>query len=831
MNMETKFTPAIANQMTIMSPEGVPEVLQSGSSISLMPEQKLTTANADIAVDAKVSQEDIQGSVLTLPAVVSDAPVYVAAYCRVSTEDPTQEDSLAAQEAHWKQVIGDHEGWVLTEVYAERESATHADTRPELMRLMNDCAERKVSIILTKSVSRFARNTVDCLNLVRTLKGLGVSIIFEKENIDTGAMTSELFLSILASLAAEESRSISQNVKLGYRHRFQAGEYKYRRPPFGYIALEGDLVVDPEEAAVVEEIFKAVLQGVRPSEIANALIRQGISTKYSTTWTANTVIAIISNLTYTGDALLQKTYKDDDYKARHNKGELDQFYIPDHHEAIISREVFVLANDRLGFSNPYERIERAQSQRESSEDDDKGRVTVIRATPKVSGGQAGILRVAAYCRVSTDQEEQESSYEVQCSHYHNLITTHTGWSLAGIYADEGISGTSLKHRDGFNHMIADAEAGKIDLILTKSISRFARNTLDCLTVVRKLKEKGIGVTFEKEGIDTLDGTGEVILTILASIAQQESASISQNIRLGIQYRFQQGIPMVNCSRFLGYDKDKKGRLVINDAQAAIVRRIYRDFLDGFSLDMIANDLRREGVRSGSGCTTWHTSSVRYILSNEKYEGDLLLQKTLIEDFLTHKMVRNKGQLPQYYVENAHAPIIPRTIFERAAEELWLRANHGKKGGMHFGSRTALKGRTVCTCGEKMKRLRRNEPVFVCASCGAMVLEKDVKKQVMDAVDALPLHRADITVLIAEARETLNDDEHFIRAMARRREWYLLNLLSSEGDMNTKAECVDEADFRTRTRRRIVAWNDDQIVRLLQVVIPGMKVTFKGGLEI
>ena len=753
----------------------------------------------------------------------------VAAYCRVSTEDPSQEDSLEMQTAHWRQVASGRADWVLTGIYAERESATHADTRPELMRLIGDCARGEVRVILTKSVSRFSRNTVDCLSLVRTLKGLGVSVFFEKENIDTGTMASELLLSILASFAAEESRAISQNVKLGYRHRFQAGIYKYKRPPYGYTAPEGDLTAAPDEAAVVGEIFDAVLRGRRPAEIAAALTRRGVSTKYSASWTANTVTAIVSNLTYTGDALLQKTYKDDEYKSRRNLGQYDQYYVPDHHEAIVSREAFILANQCLGFSDPYARIRPAEC--DEADAGTGSRVQVIKASPKSADPEAGGLRVAAYCRVSTDQEEQESSYEAQRAHYRDLILGHQGWTLAGIYADEGISGTSLKHREGFNRMVADAEAGKIDLILTKSISRFARNTLDCLTVIRRLKERGIGVSFEKEGIDTLDGNGEVILTILASIAQQESASISQNIRLGIQYRFQQGIPMINCSRFLGYDKDRKGRLVINEAQAAVVRRVYRDFLDGFSMDMIAGDLRREGVRSGGGCTSWHTSSVRYILTNEKYAGDLLLQKTLIEDFLTHRLVRNKGQLPQYYVENAHSPIIPHSVFERAREELWLRASHGRKGGMRFGSRSALKGRTFCACGARMKRLRRSEPVFLCETCGVEVRERDARRQVLAALAALPRHAEALDALIAQCRAARDDGDRLARALARRREWYLLNLRPAEGRTDFEAACADEDDFRARTAKRVSGWSDDAIVRLLERLVPGVVVIFKGGLEV
>lgn len=187
------------------------------------------------------------------------------------------------------------------------------------------------------------------------------------------------------------------------------------------------------------------------------------------------------------------------------------------------------------------------------------------------------LRVAAYCRVSTDLEEQETSYEGQISYYAEYILKNPQWTFVGIYADEGISATSMKKRDEFNRMIRDCMNGEIDLIITKSISRFARNTVDCLNVIRKLKERNIGVLFEKENIHTLDAKGEVLITIMASIAQQESQSISQNIRIGIQYQFQQGKVRINHSRFLGYTKDKEGQLIVVPDEAAVIKRIYKQY--------------------------------------------------------------------------------------------------------------------------------------------------------------------------------------------------------------------------------------------------------------
>ncbi len=210
-------------------------------------------------------------------------------------------------------------------------------------------------------------------------------------------------------------------------------------------------------------------------------------------------------------------------------------------------------------------------------------VTLIPARPKkgnsASTQEVKKLRVTAYCRVSTDTEEQATSYDAQITHYREFISKNPDWELAGIYADDGISATSTKNREEFNHMIDDCMEGKIDMVVTKSISRFARNTVDCLRYIRMLKEKNIPVYFEKESINTTDAKGEVLLTIMASLAQQESESLSQNVKIGVQYRFQQGKVMVNCTCFLGYDKDKNGKLVINPAQAEVVKRIFLEYLE------------------------------------------------------------------------------------------------------------------------------------------------------------------------------------------------------------------------------------------------------------
>jgi len=287
-------------------------------------------------------------------------------------------------------------------------------------------------------------------------------------------------------------------------------------------------------------------------------------------------------------------------------------------------------------------------------------VTVIPAKPRqeLQGLEATAkLRVGAYCRVSTDNEEQLSSYKAQVTHYTDHIKRNTEWEFGGIYADEGISGTNTKKRVEFNRMIEDCMVGKIDMVITKSISRFARNTPDTLQYVRQLKEKNVAIFFEKENVNTLDSKGEFLITLLGSLAQEESSNISQITRMGIAYRFQEGKVIVNHNRFLGYTKDENGELVIVLEEATIIERIFREFMEGRSSYKIATGLQRDGKITGSGGSRWYDSTVNKILKNEKYMGEALLQKTYTVDFLTKKRVKNNGQAAQYYVENSHPPIV------------------------------------------------------------------------------------------------------------------------------------------------------------------------------
>lgn len=304
-------------------------------------------------------------------------------------------------------------------------------------------------------------------------------------------------------------------------------------------------------------------------------------------------------------------------------------------------------------------------------------------------------RVAGYARVSTDRDEQFSSYVAQVDYYTTMIKSKTEWEFIKIYTDEGISGTSTARREGFKEMLNDALMGKIDLIVTKSVSRFARNTVDSLTTIRKLKDKKVEVFFEKENIWTFDSKGELLITIMSSLAQEESRSISENVKWGRRKRFADGQVTVPFTRFLGYDKGQDSNLVVNAEQAKLVRYIFTLFLQGLSPNAIANRMENEGYRTVTGKTVWHSTTIARVLCNEKYKGDALLQKYYIADFLTKKPVVNKGEVPQYYVQDNHEAIISRDVFDLVQQEVQDRKKHVE---MTNGS-SIFSGRIRCgNCG-------------------------------------------------------------------------------------------------------------------------------------
>jgi DNA invertase Pin-like site-specific DNA recombinase len=324
------------------------------------------------------------------------------------------------------------------------------------------------------------------------------------------------------------------------------------------------------------------------------------------------------------------------------------------------------------------------------------------------------LRVAAYCRVSTEEDEQQNSFEVQVDYYTEKITHHDGWQLAGIFADDGISGVRTKKRDQFNEMIELCRKKKIDLILTKSISRFARNTLDCIKHVRILKSWGIPVIFEKENIDTSNMNSEMILTCLSSFAQAESESISGNVTKGIRMGYKQGRFAFRYTGF-AFQKGLDGEPEIIPKDAQTILMITREFLNGGSLKGIKEKLEKAGIPSPAGEPKWTTQTIQRILQNEKYAGDVLLQKTYTADFLEGKVKKNNGELPQYYIQNNHPAIIPREMFFQIQEELARRRSKkpantkkAKTNRGRFTSKYALSERLVCgDCGCYFRRVTWN----------------------------------------------------------------------------------------------------------------------------
>lgn len=278
-------------------------------------------------------------------------------------------------------------------------------------------------------------------------------------------------------------------------------------------------------------------------------------------------------------------------------------------------------------------------------------------------------RVAAYARVSTDSDEQMGSVEAQKDYFEKLIREKPGWVLVGVYADEGISGTSLNHREAFARMIDDAMNGKIDFIVTKSLSRFARNTVDALNIIRKLKLKDVGVYFEKEDISTLDSKGEFLLTLMSSLAEEESRSISENVRWGQRKRFADGRYHMPYKQFLGYKKGANGEPELVEDEAKIIRIIYRLCLEGYTPSSIAKQLTEAKIPTPAGHSIWQRHTIESILQNEKYYGAALLQKKFCVDYRTKTMRKNQGELPMYYVENGHEGIVTKEIFDAVQEKI------------------------------------------------------------------------------------------------------------------------------------------------------------------
>ena len=323
------------------------------------------------------------------------------------------------------------------------------------------------------------------------------------------------------------------------------------------------------------------------------------------------------------------------------------------------------------------------------------------------------IRVVAYCRVSTNKEDQSNSYEAQKRFFETEIKNHDNWTFVAIYADEGITGTSTKNRTEFNQMIRDAHLGEFDLIITKSVSRFARNTVDTLMLSRELRRAGVYITFLLDKINTLDDDYESRLSDKARDAQESSRITSVSVQWGLGESMKEGTIMGSC--FFGYDRIDKNTLVVNPREAEIVRFIFRRYLEGIGTYLIAKELEHEGVKTKKGNTRWYHRTVLGILKNEKYMGDLVLGKWWTPDYLTHERKRNEGEKPQYIFQNRIQPIIDRETFEKVQAEIKRRSTTNGRG--RYSNRHAFSGKLRCgECGKGFQSVyQRNVRYWKCVT--------------------------------------------------------------------------------------------------------------------
>lgn len=310
-------------------------------------------------------------------------------------------------------------------------------------------------------------------------------------------------------------------------------------------------------------------------------------------------------------------------------------------------------------------------------------------------------KVCAYARVSTVHQKQEESLENQIQYYERLISNNPDYEYMGVFVDKGITGTT-ENRPEFKRMLELCREGRIDLIITKSISRFARNTAVVLETIRELKDISIEVKFEKENIETMSGDGELMLAVLSSFAQEESKNVSDNLKWRVKRKFQRGELIINTTRFLGYDRDEFGELIINEKQAKIVRRIFIEYLKGKGTSAIAKEFNKEKVPTVAG-GKWYGSTILGILKNEKYKGDVLLQKYYTPDHLKKGSIKNKGEVDSYYIEDNHIPIVTRETWDEVQEEIKRRAK-GHTAGYKYSKRYPLTGMLYCSkCGSTLRR--------------------------------------------------------------------------------------------------------------------------------
>lgn len=459
-----------------------------------------------------------------------------------------------------------------------------------------------------------------------------------------------------------------------------------------------------------------------------------------------------------------------------------------------------------------------------------------------SGGRPDTLRVAAYCRVSTDLEEQASSYASQIRSYTELIRSHEGWELVDIYADEAASGTKMDKREDFNRMLADCRKGKIDRILVKSISRFARNTKDCLAALRELARLGVTVQFEKENIDTGTLTTELMVSVSGSLAQQESISIAQNIRQGYRRRMERG-EFIASSPPYGYRNAGGGRLEIVPEEAEVIRWVFESYLNGQGIIAIAEEMNRRGVPKKHGGTTWIPYAVACWLRNEKYTGNTLCQKTFTTGF-PYISVKNRGEVDQFYIENSHPAIISQEIFDKVQA---LRKQ--KKAPVSAPSKFPLTRKMICgKCGATFYRTvdRHGANDWVCSGhrdgnrngkgvCPNLpVRERDIYTAFIRMYNKLRLHEGIILRPALDQMETLESAVQrenpamleVNRAIAQATEQnYKISKLRSNGLLDDDACSAQLAALEAqltqlRAKRRRLLKNDDisEVIEGLRQVI-------------
>lgn len=446
--------------------------------------------------------------------------------------------------------------------------------------------------------------------------------------------------------------------------------------------------------------------------------------------------------------------------------------------------------------------------------------------PKIKDDKAK-LNVAAYCRVSIEKEEQENSLETQTMHYKNEIERNPNWTLVDVFVDFGVSGLNDTKRTEFIRMIEMCEKGKIDLILTKSISRFARNQLDCLGYIRKLKLKNIGIRFDKEGINTLDPSSEIFLSWFSAFAQAESESLSMNITRGKRMGYKEGKFSFPFSLY-AYKRGENGQPEIISEEAAVVRKMFYLYLEGNSIKDIIEWLEENQIESPTGNKRWSSNSVSGILKNEKYKGDALLQKTYTVDYLTKTVARNKGEVAQYYVENSHEGIVSREIFDMVQDEIKRRRNYTGDKSISFSSNYALTGIVFCAeCGARYRRVTwaRNSKKRIVWRCSERlktgiqncknspsIYEDKLKDAILSGLSQIGLDISDIAEMVKSEIGTVihkNDEqnEYTIKSKTKKleKEIQVLNQIVSDADddqvyLDKINECEDEL---TRLRSKLI----------------------------